>query len=460
MAYIDLIAGVVFPLLAVWILLSGLDDLVIAAAWIYTSLRRRPHVLPPGDPRLAARERPIAIFIPLWREEGVVRRMIERNLSTIRYGNYEVFAGCYPNDPGTLAVLRECQARFTRLHVAISPRNGPTSKADCLNVIWRAMKTWEREKGTRFQAVVLHDAEDVVHPEELRWANYYTRGFGMVQVPVLPLATPAGQVTHGVYCDEFAEAHTKDIPARQALGGFVPSSGVGTAYSRAALDALAESGAPFDPGNLTEDYDSGYRIRRAGFRQLFIPIQFQQRMPAATREYFPARARDAVRQRTRWVTGIALQGWEHHGWGRGALEAYWFLRDRKGLIGSPAALIANALFVYSAAGRALGREMPAETGWFAATLAFGYIALALRMYCCGRVYGWAFAAGAPLRAVWGNWLNAAATLCAISKYFAARMRGTTLAWAKTDHVYPEADVLAEPAPVLSAAQTARPVQVR
>ncbi|MGE5487213.1 MAG: glycosyl transferase family protein [bacterium] len=460
MAYIDLIAGVVFPLLAVWILLSGLDDMVIAAAWIYTSVRRSLRIVPPGDPRLAARERRIAIFIPLWHEEAVVRRMIERNLSAIRYGNYEVFAGCYPNDPGTLAELRICQARFPRLHVAISPRNGPTSKADCLNVIWHAMKRRERETGTRFEAVVIHDAEDVVHPEELRWANYYTRGFGMVQVPVLPLATPAGQVTHGVYCDEFAEMHTKDIPARQALGGFVPSAGVGTAYSRAALDALAGSGTPFDPSNLTEDYDSGYRIRRAGFRQLFIPIHFQQGIPAATREYFPTRARDAVRQRTRWVTGISLQGWQNHGWGRGVLEAYWFLHDRKGLIGSPASLIANALFVYSAAAQSLGREIPADTGWFAATFVFGCLAQALRVYCCGRVYGWAFAAGVPLRAVWGNWLNAAAAVCAISKYSAARMRGATLSWAKTEHIYPEADVLAEPAHVLPASQAARPIQVR
>jgi len=457
-AELGVVAGVVLPLLAIWMLLSGIDDLVIAAAWIYSSARGRPRIIPPGDKRLTVRERRIAVFIPLWNEERVVRRMLNRNLGVIRYRDYDVFAGVYPNDRGTFSALRECQARHSRLHIAVVPHDGPTSKADCLNAIWRAMLRREREQGGRFETIIVHDAEDLVHPEELRWANYYTRGFGMVQVPVLPIATPAGCVTHGVYCDEFAEAHTKDIPARQALGGFVPSSGVGTAYSRAAMESMASAGAPFDYRNLTEDYDSGFRLRRLGFRQLFIPIHRYSGAPVATREYFPLRARQAVKQRTRWVTGIALQGWERHGWGGDLREAYWFLRDRKGLIGSFASVLSNLLFVYLAAARALGHETPPGAWWFAGTCAFGIMNQALRIYCCGRVYGWTFAAGAPLRALWANWLNAAATLCALAQYTWARMRGTALVWAKTDHIYPEAE--AAPAPVMSVQQPVRQVQVR
>ena len=58
----------------------------------------------------------------------------------------------------------------------------------------------------------------------------------MVQIPVLPLPTGLAEMTHGVYCDEFAEYQLKDIPARQRLGGFLPSNGVGTGFDRNALE--------------------------------------------------------------------------------------------------------------------------------------------------------------------------------------------------------------------------------
>ena len=38
--------------------------------------------------------------------------------------------------------------------------------------------------------IVTHDAEDLIHPEELRWINYYAGRFDFIQTPVLPLPTP------------------------------------------------------------------------------------------------------------------------------------------------------------------------------------------------------------------------------------------------------------------------------
>ena len=61
----------------------------------------------------------------------------------------------------------------------------------------------------------------------------------MVQVPVLPLRTPLTEWTHGVYIDEFTEYQSRDMPARQAMGAFIPSQGVGTGFRRDALDAFA-----------------------------------------------------------------------------------------------------------------------------------------------------------------------------------------------------------------------------
>ena len=80
----------------------------------------------------------------------------------------------------------------------------------------------------------------------------------MVQIPVLALKTPFWHLSHGVYCDEFAEFQFKDMPARQMLGGFIPSNGVGTGFSRRALETLAEwyDNRVFEPACMTEDYEN------------------------------------------------------------------------------------------------------------------------------------------------------------------------------------------------------------
>jgi adsorption protein B len=57
------------------------------------------------------------------------------------------------------------------------------------------------------------------------------------------------------------------------------------------------------------------------------------------------------------------------------------------------------------------------------------------------IYGWQFAVLAPVRVLWGNLVNFAATATALWEFFDSRRRGKGLAWRKTDHVYP----LAEPA---------------
>lgn len=59
------------------------------------------------------------------------------------------------------------------------------------------------------------------------------------------------------------------------------------------------------------------------------------------------------------------------------------------------------------------------------------------MECVRRVYGTAFAALVPIRALHGNLINALAALHAVIRYFHARWKGHALAWMKTDHAYPE-----------------------
>jgi adsorption protein B len=428
------------------ILVSGLDDLVVDLAWAWSwlksALRPAASMFPPGPRQLeSAPQQRIAIFVPLWREHEVIGRMLEHNLAAIRYPDYHFFAGCYPNDVETQEAVQAVAGRFSQVHLALCPHAGPTSKADCLNWIYQHLLLLEESSGQHFDVVVIHDAEDLIHPEELRWINYYAARYDFVQTPVLALATPLHKLTHGVYCDEFAENHTRDMAVRAALGSFVPSSGVGTGYRRDALARLARASSNrlFDPEALTEDYENGLRLFRLGCSQAFVPISRSSNGGSdfvVTREFFPSTWSAALRQRTRWITGIALQGWQRFGWSGSLREIYWLWRDRKGLLTNPLSLAANLVFVYGLATALWTRVTPGQARLAAGTLALQILRLGVRMLCAGRIYGFIFALGVPVRAVYANALNTAATVQAMARYTYARVRGRPLKWLKTEHAYP------------------------
>jgi adsorption protein B len=469
--------------LAVAILISGLDDMLIdvawAAAWIRRKLRPQAPLFPPGARQLdSAPQHRIAILVPLWHEDRVIARMLEHNIAAIRYSDYHIFAGAYPNDQATQAAIRSAANRFANVHVALCPHDGPTSKADCLNWIYQHVCLHEEETGQQFEVLVTHDAEDLIHPDELRWINFYSTRYDFIQTPVLALPTPLWALTHGIYCDEFAEYHIRDMPVRPTLGGFLPSAGVGTGYRREALWKLAESSSNrvFEPEALTEDYENGLKLFRLGCSQAFVPVVRGERKgrresedrgesdggrhdfvspgsrdsPSsrsrdfiATREFFPKDWSSALKQRTRWVMGIALQGWQRYGWAGKPGEVYWLWRDRKGLIANPLSLASNVMFLYGAATGMWMRATPGAAHVAILTLGLQTLRIAVRMACSARVYGVVFALGVPVRAVYANLLNSAATFQAVVRYGYARARGRPLKWVKTEHAYPSRAALLE-----------------
>jgi len=445
--------------LAAWILLSGLDDLFID--FVFLAFPRRRRFPWPGEAELTrAPQRPIAILLPLWHEHDVIEQMLRHNLSVVRYGNYDLFVGVYPNDPLTMEAVHRVARQDARVHTAICDHYGPTSKGDCLNWAYRRMVEYEQRQGLAFEIVITHDAEDLIHPESLRLINWFSRDHEMVQIPVLPLATALAEWTHGLYCDEFAEFQSKDIPVRQQLGGFVPANGVGTGFERSALENLRRShdGKFFDPDCLTEDYENGFRMHAAGYRQIFVPIHFDASEPVATREYFPRGWRAAVRQRSRWVAGIALQGWQRHGWRVPARQVYWFWRDRKALVGNLISPLSNFLLLGWLANSALSAGHayrlfdssipPGLLPVFLVTTCVSVAQTGVRVHLSARLYGWRFAAAAPLRMFWGNLINFAATAQAIREFLAARLQRHQLVWRKTEHIYPGNPARTHPRPRL------------
>jgi adsorption protein B len=453
------VAAALLPL-ALAILISGVDDLfldiVCLAAWIKSFVQRcRAHTAskePPAGTLPNLPEKRFAIFVPLWKEYQVIAGMIEHNLAAIHYQNYDFFIGGYPNDEQTLEVVRELEKRFSRVHLAVCPHDGPTSKADCLNWIYQRMLLYEESTGGRFGVIITHDAEDLIHPEALPQINAYADSYDMVQIPVLPLPMPLRKLVHGIYCDEFAEWQLKDMPARALLGSFIPSNGVGTGYTRNAIEKLAVSdhNLIFEPCCLTEDYENGLRLHHMGCPQSFIPLIRSRQSFIATREYFPHTFHGAIRQRSRWVMGIALQTWERYGWRGSVSQVYWFWRDRKGLLGNPLSLATNLVFLYGLATLVVAQCTATPWGLarfslypevMAATLVLQTIRISMRIGCTWRIYGFHLALGVPVRVICANYVNSLATFRALFFYFQARLRNVPLVWFKTEHAYPSRNAL-------------------
>jgi bacteriophage N4 adsorption protein B len=459
-----------FTILAGLLLLSALDDMAPLLICLFhwkvrgertvrkkSTVREKKRRIPQHHQTEAERrhtspqtgtQRRIAIFVPCWKESHVIASMVRHNLASIRYRYFDFFLGAYQNDEETLKAVRELERTCRNVHAAIVPHDGPTSKADCLNWAFQSLLSFEETEGTRFDAVMVHDAEDLIHPDSLQLIHQKLNEYDTVQVPVLPLPTGIAELTHGIYCDEFAEFQTIDMPARGFSGSFLPSNGVGTGYARAVLERLAEKNGNrvFEPASLTEDYESGVRIYQLGFRQLFAKLERVNGEFLSTREYFPRTFHSAVRQRTRWVTGICLQSWERLGWHESGITLYWFWRDRKALFTNPTGLLVTLLTIVSLGDLAVARLTEAPwhfaiaqplTQWLCwANLTAQAIRTAVRMLCVGRVYGWRFSTGVPIRAFYESIINGIATFHAVRTYVMARREGRPLVWLKTEHFYP------------------------
>lgn len=431
-------------------LLLGASDLALDLVWIARSLKRRlarggaaPETL--LDLPAPAQAGPLAIFVPAWDEAGVIGRMLRHALATFEHPDYRLYVGCYPNDPATIAEVRT--VRDPRLRLVLGPAPGPTTKADCLNRLWEAMQTDETAAGIRFKAVVLHDAEDVVHSAELRLFDALVERHDLVQIPVLPLIDARSRWIAGSYADEFAEAHGKGLVVRGAIGAAIPAAGVGCAIARDALDRLAvRHGTPFDADSLTEDYELGLRLRLAGGRAAFVRLPAGPgRKVVAVREYFPTTLVAAVGQKARWMRGIALSGWERLGWSGGLAERWMRMRDRQSVLAAlvlAAGYAALTLWTLRTAGSlAAGLPPVSIPAPLQALLALngGLLVwrLAMRFGFVAHAYGWREGLRSIPRAVAGNLIAILAARQAVMHYRAARG-----GWDKTLHAFP-AEVPAE-----------------
>ncbi|MGI4878529.1 MAG: glycosyl transferase family protein [Janthinobacterium lividum] len=439
---------------AVTLAVSTLDDWLVDIVFFVRSAWRsgivyRRHARVAAVDLAAADPGWMAIIVPAWDEAAVIGAMLRDLTARTRYPRYRVFVGVYPNDPATLAEV--AAVADPRVAAVACSRNGPTTKADCLNHLWRAVVAHEAAAAIRFKAVVLHDAEDVVDARELDVFDHLIGRLAMVQLPVVPLVDPGSRWVSGHYLDEFAEAHGKDIVVREAIGAAVPSAGVACAIERAMLGRLAgPTGRPFDPACMTEDYELGLRIAALGGRGALvrIPAAPGGRM-VATREHFPATLEAAIRQKSRWLLGIALSGWDRIGWSGGWADRYMLVRDRKTIVAPLLAMAGYVAFGMVAVDLAARLAVVPARGFdplvrpgspLAALLWLNSIALGwrlgLRAGFTAATHSWREGLRAIPRATVANWINAIAAIRALRRYHRILAGRETAVWDKTAHRFP------------------------
>lgn len=435
-------------------LIGGIDDLVVDLIWIVRTLWRR-FVIYRRFPRadagsLSPPSRPgrLVVFVAAWREEAVIGAMVATALARFRHPDWRLYVGCYPNDPATIAAVGQAAAGDPHVRLVIGDAAGPTTKAGCLNWLWRALLSDEAEAGAPVKAVILHDAEDSVHADELTVYDTLIERFDLVQIPVEPVVVRGAglraALVSGHYCGEFAEAHGKQVVVREAVGAAVPSAGVGCAIARAALGRIAgeAGGAPFDPATLTEDYELGLRIGAAGGRGAFVRLTVAGgREQVAVRACFPASMDAAVKQKARWIAGIALAGWDRLGWSGGLAERWMRLRDRRALL---AALVLAAAYaalvcwgVAWMAGLFIGGDASVTLPLPLLLANLGLLGwrMTMRAAFTAHTHGWRMAALTPLHMLIGNIVAMMAAVRALALYLGIVRHGR-VRWDKTVHVFP------------------------
>jgi adsorption protein B len=426
--------------------MSGIDDIMVDLLYWFNRWKYNRN-LPKLDDVLAANESSIALVICAWREFKVIGRTLTYALSKLRYNNFTIFVGVYPNDTKTLEVVKRIAQKNNKVVICVNSHDGPTTKADNLNNVYNSIKRFEQDTGKSFDIISIHDSEDFIHPLTLKINNYLImhQGVDAVQIPVVPIKDDRGKFIHRTYCDAFAEVHSKDLIVRQALKVFIPFAGTGMSFRREIFLNLDKNYPQvFNEANLTEDYELGLRLFKMGYKTAYINLLIDKKNPnsrIATGEYFPNTFWAAVKQRSRWTAGICFQNWKMHKWAGNFKTKYFLMRDRKTIFSNFMVLLSNvvfALFLLYLLGFGLGIkvfESAVEQNtalWFFLWACFFFMVWRLlhRFIFTYSWYGLKYAFFSLIRLNFDNLINFFATFRALRVFMTMKNK---VVWESTEH---------------------------
>lgn len=268
--------------------------------------------------------------------------------------------------------------------------------------------------------VAVFDAEDAPHRAQLRAAlDAFADGgprLGAVQAPLLIDNGGASWLARQ-FAAEYAIQFLGVVPLLAHFGAPPPLGGTSNHFRRAALDDVGA----WDPENVTEDADLGYRLSRFGWRIGVIT--------PPTWEEAPERLGPWLRQRSRWIKGH-LQTWlvlmrnplrTMSEMGLGAFLAMQLVLGG-GLL---AAFAHGPLFMWLAALPLLPGHPPAVS---IALVIFGYAAAALAaLFAAAQLRDWRLGLAALTMPFYWP-LSTLAAVWAVGELIVRPHH-----WAKTDH---------------------------
>ena len=225
-----------------------------------------------------------SIIVPLYKEANMVKQMV-RNLKALNYPHkaLDVIFAIEADDSQTFHALTR-QRLPSWMRIIIAPPGSPQTKPRACNV------ALDQAVGS---LVVIYDAEDRPHPDQLMEAAYR---FMAVDEQLACLQAPLRILPgKGFWCRQFAleyAAHFETfLPALAKVGSAVPLGGTS---NHLRVETLRQLGG-WDPYNVTEDADLGFRLASAGFRTEMLTLPTWETPTARFSVWLP--------QRSRWLKG-------------------------------------------------------------------------------------------------------------------------------------------------------------
>jgi len=276
-------------LLAAHVALSGFflaSNILRILAGFLGARPRRP-VLPthlPGD-------LPVYTILVALRHEAEIAPHLVRALDRLHWpkSKLDVKFICEEDDAETIAALSDARPG-PHCEIVRVPEYHPMTKPKALQYALA---------GARGSLVAVYDAEDVPNPAQLleAWCLFQEGDahLACVQAPLAIANYRDGWLTT-IFALEYSGLFRALVPFLGRFGLPIPLGGTSNHFRREALEAVGG----WDPHNVTEDADLGFRLYRAGYR---TRVAYH-----ATIEAAPDTISVWLKQRARWLKGW-LQTW-------------------------------------------------------------------------------------------------------------------------------------------------------
>ncbi|MCR9130112.1 MAG: glycosyltransferase [Alphaproteobacteria bacterium] len=226
----------------------------------------------------------VTVIVALYGEAKVVPGLAA-SLSRLDYprDRLQILFALEAGDQDTIAAARSVSRR-SRIEIVVLEPCGPQTKPRALNYALQA---------ARGDLIAVYDAEDAPHPRQLRAAAEAFAAderLAVVQAPLNWYNHQQSWLTRQ-FALEYAAQFNALLPLLVRLGLPLPLGGTSNVFRRDRLEAAGG----WDPFNVTEDADLGFRLARHGWSAGVIA--------PGTGEEAPLTVKAWTGQRSRWLKG-------------------------------------------------------------------------------------------------------------------------------------------------------------